>query len=365
MTSLKQITHHPPGYWRRVLILASKDIVDAFKNKTILTIFLGLSFMILSVQALPLLLQIDDRPTVAIYDPARTRVSDLLRREGMVQINELRRETQLLDVARSTSGTLLAVNLTENWPETSGPLTVEGYIAHWIPPETAAAAKRQAETALAEVIGRPVEITVQQVYPTPESGGHTIMMGLGFVIAVTMVTSIVVPSLLIEEKTAHTLEMLRVSPLTEGQIVLGKGTAGFVFGLVAAVTLLLFNWRMVRFWDVMIMAVAAGTLFGVSLGLLMGMLVKDESAMQQWIGLLSVLLLAPLMTVFVDSSRLPDWLMQLIERLPPVALFELVRMALYEERLLAETLANCGLILAPSALLLGFVIWQLQRWEVA
>ncbi|MCA9969225.1 MAG: hypothetical protein KC425_03370, partial [Anaerolineales bacterium] len=78
------------AYWRIVLALAGKDVVDALKNKTTLTMVLGLALMMLTVQALPLLLKLDSRPRVAVYDAARTALADALRQAGAVQVQAVR-----------------------------------------------------------------------------------------------------------------------------------------------------------------------------------------------------------------------------------------------------------------------------------
>ena len=105
-------------YWRIVLALAAKDIVDAVKNKTTLTMILGLAMMLLTVQALPLLLKLDSRPTIAIYDAARTGTADTLRREGAVRVIELRSAAGPINAAVETSSPLVAVALPEGWENT-------------------------------------------------------------------------------------------------------------------------------------------------------------------------------------------------------------------------------------------------------
>ena len=114
-----------------VLALAIKDIVDAIKNKTTLTMLVGLGLMILTVQALPLLLKFDDRPRVAIYDAARSGVADELRRDRAVQVSEMRSKEEARIRAQEASGPLLAVALPEDLESTiqenaEGPKRAQG-----------------------------------------------------------------------------------------------------------------------------------------------------------------------------------------------------------------------------------------------
>jgi ABC-type Na+ efflux pump permease subunit len=55
---------------RMVSAIAAKDIADAIKNRTVITIVLGMAIMMLSVQALPLLLKLSGTPRVVVYNAA-------------------------------------------------------------------------------------------------------------------------------------------------------------------------------------------------------------------------------------------------------------------------------------------------------
>ncbi len=111
MELTKRLSPTKWDYWRIVLALAIKDIVDAIKNKTTLTMLVGLGLMILTVQALPLLLKFDDRPRVAIYDAARSGTADELRRDRAVQVSDMRSAEEARNRVQEASGPLLAVTL--------------------------------------------------------------------------------------------------------------------------------------------------------------------------------------------------------------------------------------------------------------
>lgn len=350
-------------YWRIVLALAAKDIVDALKNKTTLTIILGLSMMMLTVEALPLLLRLDDRPRVAIYDAGRSSVADELRLGGAVQVSELRSEADALAAAQEGRGELLAVTLPESWENGSGPLTIQGYMGHWIKGQTAENLTEQAAQALTTVTGRPITIEVQNVYPTLENGGHSIIVSLGLVLATVMITAILVPYLILDEKTTHTLDVLRVSPATITQVLLGKGLAGTVYGVLAAAVLLLFNLSMVNLWSLMVPAVLAIVLFGVGLGLLVGTVVENEGAVQLWVSLLVVILMAPLFTVFVNDSALPAWVQQMVAWFPTTAAFDLMRLSFGNIWTTADILPRLAAVILAVFLVFALAGWRLRTWE--
>jgi ABC-type Na+ efflux pump permease subunit len=350
-------------YWRIVLALAAKDIVDALKNKTTLTMILGLAMLMLTVEALPLLLKLDDRPRIAIYDAARTGAADELRREGAVQVSEMRNADDLANAARQASSPLVAVTLPPGWESSSGALTVDGYVAHWVRGQTAARLTAQAERALTAVTGRSIKIQTQIVYPTAENGGHTIMVALGLVLATTLSTTILVPYLILEEKTTHTLDVLRVSPASTNQVLLGKGLAGAVYGVLAAAVLLAFNLSLVTQWGIMLPAVLATVLFGVGLGLLVGALVENEGAVQMWIGLLAVALMFPLMLTFFGTNRLPAGVQQIIKWLPTTAAFDLMRLSFGNTWPAAQVWPRLAVMLVAVVLVFAAAGWRLRAWE--
>lgn len=363
MQLTERLTPTKWNYWRIVLTLATKDIVDAIKNKTTLTMILGLAMMMLTVEALPLLLKLDDRPRVAIYDAARSGLADQLRREGAVQVRESRSAQDAINAAREASGPMLAVTLSAGWEIGTGPLTIDGYLAHWVAAEAADRHIAAAERELSTVTGRPVTVHMETIYPTMENGGHTIMVAMGMVLATTLITTVLVPYLILEEKTTHTLDVLRVSPASVGQVLLGKALAGVVYGVLAAAVLLAFNLSLVTAWTIMLSAVLAIVLFGVGLGLLVGTFVENEGAVQMWIGLLAIVLMFPVLLAFFASTRLPAWVQQVTAWLPTTAAFDLMRLSFGDVWPAAEVWPRLAAVLIAVILVFAAASWRLQRWE--
>jgi ABC-type polysaccharide/polyol phosphate export permease len=350
-------------YWRVILALAGKDIVDAIKNRTSLMILVGLGLMILTVQALPLMLKMDDRPRVAIYDADRSGLADQLRLDGSLQVFEMRTAEEAQDMAPEASSPLLALTLPDGWQSASGPLQLQGNLAYWIKPGAASQMVSAAESALTAATGRQVVIQPQMVYPTPENRGHLLMLASGLVLATVLTTAILVPHLILEEKTSHTLELLRVSPVSASQLLIGKGLAGLVYGALAGAVLLAFNLGMVNQWGLMLPALLGAILFGVGLGLLAGILASNEGTMQMWIGLLAFLLMFSTLVSFVNLSRLPEWVQQILAWLPTTAAFELIRISFGNTFPAALIWPRLLVLLAAVLLVFGAAGWRLRAWE--
>jgi ABC-type transport system involved in multi-copper enzyme maturation permease subunit len=319
--------------------------------------------VILTVQALPLMLKLDDRPRVAIYDGARSGLADQLRRQRALQVYEMRSAGDARDMAPEASGPLLALTLPDDWESAVGPLQLQGYLAHWINPDAAGRLVDETERALAAATGRQITIQTQIVYPTLENGGHNVMVATGLVLTTVLITAILVPHLILEEKTNHTLELLRVSPVSAGQLVMGKGLAGLVYGVSAAAVLLAFNLAMVNHWGLVLPALLGVILFGVGLGLLVGTLANNEGTMQMWIGLLAVLLLFPLMLSFVNVDRLPDLARQILAWLPTTAAFELIRLSFGNTFPASLIWPKLLVLLVAVLLVFGAAGWRLRAWE--
>ncbi len=351
-------------YWRIVLTLAGKDVIEALKNKTTLTMMLGLAMMMLTVEALPLLLKLDQRPQVAIYDDARSGVADELRRDGAVRVLEMRTADDAIATAREAAGPLVAVALPADWESGAGTLQITGYVAHWTPPQAAQELIAQAEAVLTAVTHRPITILPQTVYPSLDNGGRAAMVSLGLVLAATLLTTILVPYLILDEKTGHTLDALRVSPANLTQVLLGKGLAGAVYGILAIAVLLAFNMSMVAQWGLFLLAALSIILFGVGLGLTVGTLVENEGMVQMWGGLLSILLMFPLMLAFVNSNRLPDWVTGTLAWLPTTAAFDLMRLSfgnLWSSAIIGPKLLTLAL---SVVLVFSVASWRLRAWDV-
>jgi ABC-2 type transport system permease protein len=345
-------------------VLAAKDIVEAIRNKTTLTVLLGLSLMMLTVQALPLLLGLDDRPRLVLSDAERTELADVLRENDDIVVRELRNEADAVSAARQTSGKLLAVVLPSGWNDESGPLSVAGYYVHWLGSSKAAEMATASQEALSEATGRTVSVEATALYPSPDSRGRELMVSIGLVLAIILVTSILVPYLFLDEKSAHTLEVLHVSPASPTQVVMGKGLAGLVYGAIAAFVLLAFNASMVLAWPLMIATVLGGALLGVGIGLFVGLFVENEGTVQLWVGALSMVFMVPLILVF-SGADVPEWLRSVMSWLPTSAMFSLFRAAFGSEWPSSAVARDLALLMGSVLLVHVVVVWRLRRWEVA
>ena len=70
------------------------------------------------------------------------------------------------------------------------------------------------------------------LYPAADAGGEPMMAAILLAIVITTLGLALVPLLMVEEKEAHTLDTLLVSPASLGQLITAKAITGFVYCLV-------------------------------------------------------------------------------------------------------------------------------------
>jgi ABC-2 type transport system permease protein len=357
---------------RIVWTIAAKDIADALKNRTILSVILGISLMMLTSQALPLLLGLQNKHRLLLYNASDSALVG----EAAIELRQA--EDADLDVAPSqqdletslgeASDEMLGVVIPADFDkilDTEDKVELDGYYVHWVSPDEVAAEQAFFEERLADLFGKPVRINVtgHAIYPGPDSDGQPFMTSMCLVIAIISISAFIVPYLMIEEKETHTMDALLVSPASISQVVTGKALAGLVYGLAAAGVVLAFNRAFVVHWWLAILAAVCGTLFAVTVGLLMGSLFDNPQSMSLWLSLVLVALLMPVFLVNLASSSWPGILRTLMPWVPSVTLAKVFRISLSGNVSLDQIALYLGVVVGSAVLILSVVIWTVRRMD--
>ena len=354
---------------RIIWAIALKDIVDALKNRTTLTIMLGTALLVLSSQALPLLMQLQDLPKAYAVDPGES-----------VGIEVLTEERSSFRVYRSPSQQMMKNDLVEapdvrlglvipedfdQLVKSNESIELQGFIAHWASQEELNRLVTFFEGQFKDQIGVAVKIQIEgnAVYPQPDAGGFLIMISLAFVLVIITLGILLVPFLMIEEKETHTIDALLVSPASYAQVVAGKAIAGVFYCLVAAAVVLLINHGLIAQWALVILAVISGSMFAVSLGLLIGTLFENPTSMNMWGGLLIAVLMVPMFLSMTVGPNFPPLIQALLPWLPSVAIVNLVRFSFAADIFPLPTLLDLGRLTAFTLMLFVLVVWRLRRIE--
>jgi ABC-2 type transport system permease protein len=348
--------------------IAAKDIADAIKNKTVITIVLGMAMMMLSAQAFPFLLKLSGTPRAVVYDAGKlsdgtSRLISVTAEDGYYRLTEVDSEQAMVDSLTDLNAEVLGLVIppgVERTLESSAQIELEGYVV-W--------AKRSAADELAAEMGIYLETLLQQpvrievegnlVYPPPDGSRSLGMIAAVLTLVLVTTGGFLVPYLIFEEKQTHTLEALLVSPASAADITLGKALAGITYCLVAMIVVFAFNFSTVVSWGVATLAVLVGALLAVGVGLLMGTVFDTAQQVGAWMIIPIVALMVPIM--FAVLGNLPPLLESLLPWLPTIALGNLFLLSFSGNATLARALPDLTLVLAWSIPLYVAVVWMVRR----
>jgi len=350
---------------RIIWAIAAKDIVDAIRNKTTISVVLGVAVLMLSGQALPLIARLSSVHQLAIYDAGASRLVPALQRNPEIRLLRASSPQELEAILGESSGAMLGLILPADFDQALDagyPSQLQACFAHWV--GEADAAKQQAffQARLTDLTGQPVRINIkaQPVYPTPDSDGQPFMASISLVVAIITISGVLVPFLMLEEKETKTMDALLVSPASIGQVTIGKAIAGMVYGLAAAAVVFAFNRGLVVHWGWAILAAICGTSFAVAVGLLLGSIFDNPQNMGLWLGALFVILLLPAM-LDTTALSLPPFLETVLPWIPSTALTKAFRISFSGNVALDQILSQLGLVVGVAGLLLAAVVWVVRR----
>ena len=189
------------------------------------------------------------------------------------------------------------------------------------------------------------------------------MVSISLAISILTIGMSLVPLLMIEEKERHTIDALLVSPASYGQIVLGKALAGIFYCTVAALVVYVLNISLLATVWVALIAVLAGALFTVSVGLLLGVLFEQQANMNMVMGLLLMVLMVPMLLSIVPAANIPTSLEAALPYLPSVAMGRLFSMSFSNVINIAALLLNLSVLFGFAIVLLLVVTWRVKRMD--
>lgn len=363
------MTTGKPRPQRRLRIIgaiASKDILTAVKDGKIITALVSVLFVAVAYKTMPTWLDADQMPRLAVYDSAGSNLVAQLEEATQLDLWVMPSQTALEQFlgqhTQPVLGLVLPADLDERLAAGQA-VELDGYVDHWVSASAAETAASFFELQLGALTGSPLQIRVQRgaVYTTP-LGGQPVMVALAVLFVLTVLGLLVAPNLMVDEQETRTIDVLRVSPATAGEVVLAKALVGLFYSLLGAVVVLAFFAVLIVHWEVAILAVACGAIFSVALGLLLGTLLSLRQQLVVWSSVLMIPLLMPVfLAIILPELRVPGALVTAISLLPTVALSEAIRLSASRAAPWASIGPSLALVLAYAGLLLAAVAWKLRR----
>jgi ABC-2 type transport system permease protein len=351
---------------RIIWAIASKDLLDAVKSKTTISILLSALFIVVIYQVLPRFERQSDLPSILVYDAGESGLLAALKRSPNLDVYTGYTSQAQLE-RKLAGGDIPELALTfppgfDQGLDRGEPSPIEGYVQHWVSDSDAAQLKAQAEEEIARLAGQPVTIRLEGnlVYPTPDSGGRSRLTSLAVLIAVTMIGIGLAPHLLIEEKQTRTLDALLVSPARGSHLVIAKALTGLFYCLLAAAVVLALNANLVLHWGLAIAAVILSSLFAVSVGLLLGSLVEARQVLPIWSMVALTVLMLPLFLAIM-KDLLPPVLGDIMYWIPTVTLSRVLRGSFSRDLAPMAFSLELLVVAACTVVIMGGVAWAVRR----
>jgi ABC-type Na+ efflux pump permease subunit len=188
-------------------------------------------------------------------------------------------------------------------------------------------------------------------------------MALWLVMSLVTAGVYVVPALLVEEKQSRTLNAVLTTPAGYGELVLAKAGVGLIYSLLSSGLILALNEGMGNNVGLVIGAVFLGALVLVGLGLLLGGLFDDMSALNTWgtVAMLVLMLPGALHGLLVSGLFRLSVLQWGLRPLPTYHVLEAVYAALSDQIVPERITLNLALLAGMAISLFCLVVVRLRR----
>lgn len=354
-----------PNHQKIIFTIAFKDITQAFKDRVILGVIIGVLMLILPSQLLPIILQNEDIPRAVIYGSEPTALANKLTEHEDTVAYSVKNLPDLKDEITSGRSSIIGLVLPDDYSakiSENEKIIIDGYLAHWINPDEAALLIQHYEEKIHLLTDSPVEITIvdAQVYPDEDTRGTQVMFILQMINAMLTLTLVLVPQLIITEKETHTLDAMLISPANLSDLVIAKGLAGGFYATIAVLLIIPMNLMIIAHWPLLIMSVVSGIVFAVLTGLLVGLLFGNyqKASMSMWI--MGLLFIAPAFIKLIMTVTLPPLFDAIVNWLPSGQLANLLLMSLMKTVDIRAALLGLGSIWVVNLILFGFNLWQIK-----
>ena len=182
------------------------------------------------------------------------------------------------------------------------------------------------------------------------------MLPLLLIMTLGMVGAMVVPLLLVEEKEKRTLDFLLVSPASLKEIVAGKAMTGVAYTLLIAGLLLVINRQLVGSWLMTSLSILLGLVFVVGIGLFMGSLLNTTMQVNTWASSVLIVLLAP----SFPSLALPAAVETAMRLIPTYYVTEALKLSLAGSAP-ARIWGHLAVVLGCSVVAFFAAVWALRH----
>jgi len=350
---------------RIIWAIAAKDIVEALKNKKILSTMFSVLFLMVVYRVLPSWENGDALPRLAVYDAGSSCLVAELENSAQLDLFEMSSQEEMERYLGHRDMVALGLVIPAGFDhilESGREAELSGYVAHWASDSASAEVQKFFESQITELAGNPVRIDIagNTVYTQKDSRGMAFLASVTLIIVITLIGFSIAPNLMIEEKQTKTIDVLLVSPASISQVVIGKALIGLFYCLTTAGVALAFYTTLVTHWWLAILAVICGSLFAVAMGLLLGSTLKVKQQLTFWTWVLFIPIVIPAFLSIMEDL-FPAGFIRAIGWMPTVALAKVFRLSFSENAALAQFGPELALVLGCTVIILAVVALVVRR----
>jgi ABC-type multidrug transport system permease subunit len=348
-----------------VWTLAFKDILDAVKNKVVISLVLTLGLMVLLPKSLPLIFA-QPHMAFAILDLGTSQLTTAFEESPEFEARIFHSFEDMQAILTGSPNVELGVVIPAEFDQslTAGDeLVLDGYVS-WENRRKASQLEADFESQAASLLGVPVDLRMDGhlLYPLAETN---LSMGMLAVTTVTMILMIgvtLVPTLIFEEKQTQTIDALLVSPASSAHVVAGKALAGMFYTVLGIVFVFAVNWTGVVQWPIAVLFMIGTGSLATAMGLFLGTFFERQ---QDAVGISTAFTLIFVGAVILDLLKppLPGAVSALVPWVPSIALVRIFDAVFLENSPTASIWGNMGGLLACSLAIYALVVWKLRRTE--
>jgi ABC-2 type transport system permease protein len=351
------------GFMNIIWTIASKDIVDALKNRVVLSMIIMLSVLLLLPKMLPLLFN-QPQTVLPVYDLGDSRLAADLSSNPNILVQEVRSEQELRSALCGSVYPEIGLRLPPGFDAllaVGGKIEIPGYVC-WSKRHQVSALQADLAGLLSQSLDKPVTLNLEGniVYPPTNGGLFLSLLTVNAVLMILMIGIFLVPNLLFEEKETKTMQALLVSPASISQVVAGKALAASFYILVTGLVIFAISWADVIHWGMAVLFVSAAGIFSVAVGLVLGSFFEKQQDIIGWVTALLLLLVGTLLVRSL-GVQLSTVLESILPWTPTVALAEICHAVFSETVSPAQIWTNLLAVLPVSLLLYALIIWRVRR----
>jgi ABC-type Na+ efflux pump permease subunit len=343
--------------------IASKDIVDALKNKGTRANIILMMGMVVFFYWISTVRPWDKSIEVVVYDEGDSGLF-----EGTIELSD---NYEIRHIEVSSFGQMKRNMRHEHWgvvvPADFEQIlasgmepTLAGYIL-WAWRGNIAEMETLYSDKFSEMLGHSVRVKIGENIVVPSPDISTTMVNQYILFATLFLAMTLIPAQMQEEKQTKTMDALLVSPASAGQVVMGKALAGLFFVVLTGGLFFALNWVYIVNWGLALLAFLLCAMFSIGLALAVSSLVHTPQQLALWLAPLMILLIVP--TVFAGMTHLAPGLRAIFTWIPTTALVEVFQFAMSSQAPLDQLVFDLAIILVSITLFFALVVLKVRRTD--